>query len=454
MFWYIYTRSIPRMNLNTVQAFRHGLYECLQRGADGLFNTADALLSQPQAQSLAQLSLSPFFQRGWSSLYQALQDGRIATGKLEELFATFAPTPPAGEPRLLGLDSSSIARPLSPTAADRTLVYVPNLPNDCTPVTPGWQFSAVVALPQVPSSWDYLLSHRRIASTQTAGQVGAEQLREVIPRLGAEGGERAIVVADRSYGNAPFLQESSDVACDKLIRLAKNRVFYRPAPARTGKRGAPCKDGPRFKCDAPQTHGPPDGVWEGQDEKGHRLQVEAWEHLHLKQAREIEGTVIRVTRFGAADTQRDPRVSWFFWIGQAPAPLARVWSLYKRRYSHEHGYRFQKQALLWDQPRLRTPEQFERWTLLVAAVQNQLVLARPLVAAVRLPWESSTRPVTPQQVRRAMAPILVTLGTPAHAPKVRGKSPGWSKGRVRSPAPRFLVVKKPTPVPKKRRKRA
>ena len=64
------------MNLNTLQAFRHGLYECLERGANGLFNLADALLSQPQAQSLAQLSLSPFFQRGWPSLYQAIQDGR------------------------------------------------------------------------------------------------------------------------------------------------------------------------------------------------------------------------------------------------------------------------------------------------------------------------------------------------------------------------------------------
>ena len=124
------------MNLNTLQAFRHGLYACLQRAADALFNTADALLSQTQGQSFAQLSLSPFFQRGWPSLYQAIQDGRIATDKLEELFATFVPTPPAGEPMLLGLDSSSIARPLSPTAADRTLVYVPNLPKDSTKVDP------------------------------------------------------------------------------------------------------------------------------------------------------------------------------------------------------------------------------------------------------------------------------------------------------------------------------
>ncbi len=442
------------MNLNTLQAFRHGLYECLERAADALFNTVDALLTETTAQSLAQLSLSPFFQRGWPSLYEAFQDGRIATGKLEELFAAFAARPTKGQPLLLGLDSSSITRPRSPTAADRTQVYVPNLPAQSTPVTPGWQFSALVVLPEVPSSWDYLLSQRRIASTQTAGQVGAAQLRDLVPCLGLPEGVRAIVVADRAYGNGTFLQASWDVDCEKLIRLAKNRVFYRPAPPRTGKRGTPCKDGERFKCDAPETHGPADWVWEGQDEKGHRLLVEAWEHLHLKQARAITGTVIRVTRFGATDSQRDPRVSWFLWVGQDRAPLAQVWSLYKRRYSHEHGYRFQKQALLWDQPRLRTPEQFERWTLLVAAVQNQLVLARSLVQALHLPWETDKRPATPQQVRRAMAGIVAALGTPAHAPKARGKSPGWPKGRVRTPAPRFPVIKKPKPMPKKRRKRA
>src|SRR5438128_2836242 len=151
-------RSRPRMNLNTLQAFRHGLYACLQRAADALFNTADALLSQTPGQSFAQLSLSPFFERGWPSLYEAFQDGRIATDQLEELFATFAPKPSPGEAMLLGLDSSSIARPLSPTAADRTAVHMSNLPPDCTPVAPGWQFSALMLLPKVPSSWDFLPS--------------------------------------------------------------------------------------------------------------------------------------------------------------------------------------------------------------------------------------------------------------------------------------------------------
>ena len=44
----------------------------------------------------------------------------------------------------------------------------------------------------------------------------------------------------------------------------------------------------------------------------------------------------------------------------------------------EHGYRFEKQALLLTAPRLRTPEQFNRWTQIVAIVHNLLVLARDL----------------------------------------------------------------------------
>ena len=199
----------------------------------------------------------------------------------------------------------------------------------------------------------------------------------------------------------------------------------------------------------PRRMGPLIGCGKARTRKG----IGSWsrdaEHLHLKQARDSEGTVIRVTRFGAADSQRDPRVSWFLWVGQAPAPLARVWSLYKRRYSQEHGYRGHSQALLWDQPRLRTPEQFERWTRLLAAVQNQLVLARPLVAAVRLPWESSTRPVTPQQVRRAMAGILATDG--AHPPKRPKHAENRQAGPKAESGPlphAFRSSKNPNPCPK------
>jgi hypothetical protein len=47
----------------------------------------------------------------------------------------------------------------------------------------------------------------------------------------------------------------------------------------------------------------------------------------------------------------------------------------------EHTFRFLKQMLNWTLPRLRSPEQADRWTWLVVVAYAQLRLARPLVAA-------------------------------------------------------------------------
>ena len=56
------------MNLNPLKQFRHAVYGCLTKGADALFNTMDALVSEPQAHSFPELSLSCFFERQWPSL--------------------------------------------------------------------------------------------------------------------------------------------------------------------------------------------------------------------------------------------------------------------------------------------------------------------------------------------------------------------------------------------------
>src|SRR5438128_2680518 len=53
------------MNLNTLQDFRHEVYRCFNRAADALFNTVDALLTETQAHSFPELSLSPLFERRW-----------------------------------------------------------------------------------------------------------------------------------------------------------------------------------------------------------------------------------------------------------------------------------------------------------------------------------------------------------------------------------------------------
>ena len=426
------------MNLNTLVRFRQALYQAFRQAKDAMFEACDALVSESAAQHFAELSLSPRWRRRWPSLYAAFRDGVIERARLRATFAAHVPLPSAKRRLVLGVDVSTVARPESPTARDRTYQYVHNLPECTAPVTVGWGFSAVVVLPETPSSWTYLLDNQRVPSDRTAAEAAAEQLAAIAPLLPV----RAMLLGDRYYGSATFVKATANVPCDKLLRIPGNRVFYRPAPPPTGRRGAPRKDGTPFKCRDGRTHGKPTATWEGPDEQGHRIEVAAWTNLHYKQCRVLSVTVIRVIRHRATGKKRDPRVSWFVWLGLELLPLADVWPTYRRRYSQEHGFRFEKQDLLWTAPRLRTPEQFQRWTDIVAAARNQLVLARDAVAAQRYPWEAPQRAATPRQVRRAMNPILAQLGTPAQPPQPRGKSPGRRCGAKVKPAPRYAVVYK------------
>src|SRR5216684_4020959 len=283
-------RSITLMNLNTLQDFRHEVYDCFERAADALFNSVDALLTETQAQSFPELSLSPWFERRWCSLYEAFEDGRINQERLRRVFAKYLLVPGEGERVWLGLDATSIERPESKTSPDRSVVYKPNLPESSKPISYGWQFSTVVLLPEQPSSWTPVLDQQRIRSDQTSVQVAAAQLRELALLLGG----RPIVATDRWYSCAPFLLLTEGLPFDKLLRLKRKRVLYRAAPAPTGKRGAPRKDGERFQCGNPSTYGEASGSWQGTDAQGQPVEITWWRRLHLPKARHLEVTVIRV----------------------------------------------------------------------------------------------------------------------------------------------------------------
>jgi len=436
------------MNLNTVKAFRHEVYGCFGQAKDALFNMVDALLTEDRARSLPELSLSPHFERRWPSVYESLEDGTIDQKRLQEVFARFLPPSHVQGQVWVGIDVSGIARPHARTSADRSALYVHNLPECKKPITFGWQFSTAVILPPTPSSWTYVLDEQRVSTDMTAAQVACAQLQHLVPLLPAN----TVAVLDRGY-NSTWLwcQCSSLPIKGTLVRLKGNRCFYRAAPPASGKRGAPRKDGEKLQPDDPTTHGSADGTWQGQDASGRPVQLAWWKQMHVKEARWLSVTVIQVVRPHASTSERDPRVSWLVWIGDQQADLVSIALGYALRFSQEHGYRFEKQALLWDEPRVRTPEQFERWSHIVAIVHNHLVLARDLVEAELRPWENQQRPSTPQQVRRALGKLLPTLGTPARPPKPRGKSPGRVKGAKIRKAPRFSVVRKtptvPQPVP-------
>jgi hypothetical protein len=430
------------MNLNTLKAFRHEVYESMKQAQDALFNLLDALVSEDRAQSLPELSLSPHFLRKWPSIYEALEDGRIEEQELQNVFVTYLP---ARAPfPLIAVDGSSIPRPKARTSADRSAQHVHNLPESAKPVTCGWQFSTVVALPEKPSGWTYVLSQRRVETSTTAIHLAYQQVSELAPQLPKD----TMLLLDRGYDSAWLWCKLSTLPIKgSLIRLKSNRCFYRPTPPPTGKRGAPRKRGDKLQPNDPATHATPTGTFEGQDHAGKPVRIIWWQDLTLKDADWLPLTVIRVERSQATNTQRDPRTSWFVWIGDQQVEIPTVALSYVHRFSQEHGYRFEKQSLFWDEVRVRTPAQFERWSYLVAVAHNLLVLARDVAGPTLRPWENRHREPSMQQVRRGMSKLLPQLGTPARPPQPRGKSPGRPKGaRVRK-AERFSVVRKTPKVP-------
>jgi hypothetical protein len=117
---------------------------------------------------------------------------------------------------------------------------------------------------------------------------------------------------------------------------------------------------------------------------------------------------------------------------------------YRERSRVEHTLRFFKQTLNWTAPRVRLPEQADRWTWLVLLAYTHLLLARPWVGDQCLPRERRLElgKLTPNRVRRALSSVRPLLGTPANAPKPCGCSPGRPRRRRSEPAPLCPVLKK------------
>jgi hypothetical protein len=104
-------------------------------------------------------------------------------------------------------------------------------------------------------------------------------------------------------------------------------------------------------------------------------------------------------------------------------------------------------AQTFNTPRVRHPEQAERWRWMALLAYTHLRLMRPCVADLRLPWERRYSPgyLIPVRVRRgvlALLALLVELSTPTRPPKPCGRSLGRPKGRLSGPARRYPAIKK------------
>jgi DDE superfamily endonuclease len=417
-------RVFKTQTLAPLRHFRRELYDLLGLRQDSLFELVDAVLTAAGPATLVRHSLSPYFRRGWSSTCDALSDGSLDTRGLRHLFVQSLPTPDRGERELWAVDGTAWPRPAATTSPDRTWEYRPLAGKPQKHLVPAWEYQWLVALPDAQRSWMLPLDVRRRAVARgTPTELVIDQLHSVVAERSPHA-PRPVVLLDSQYAPGELAQAA--LAVDMLVRLPRRRrLFGAPGPYRG--LGAPRKHGRVFRLHAASSHWTPDEVIETSDAVHGAVSVAVWHDVHDQAWPTAPFALVRISVERLPRHTRTPEPLWLAWIGGAlPDDLLDLWRWYRRRFTIEHGFRFCKHDLGWTTIRPRQPQAADRWTCLLAAGLCQLWLARHLVADQQLPWEAPLHParLTPGRVRRAFAALLVDVGSPARAPKMRGKSPG------------------------------
>jgi DDE superfamily endonuclease len=442
--------------LEALRAFRHQVYRTFGCRRDALFALLDALLTAPSIETPAHLRLVPSCQRGWSSLYDALNAGTMDVGPLEALLASY---PLATETAWYAVDASVWPRCDAETSPERGYYPHPYRHSHGQPMVAGWNYSWLVQVPSRCSSWTAPLRMRRLRPGENANLVAADQIRSwrrQAPPDAAVAPPPPIFSFDAGYDSVQLRLALADEPVGLLVRLRSGRCFDAD-PSRQLPTGRPRRHGAKFVCADPATWPEPTDQWSTADPQYGHVQLQAWSGLHpipqphaergtrtQPHARPlVRGTLLRLEVEHLPRPTKTPQPLWFWWAGPCPPNLAVVWQAYVARYSIEHTCRFFKQTLKWTTPKLRRPEAADRWTWLRLLAFVQLRLARDQVADVRLPWQRPLPPErrTPARVRRGFSSLLTTLGSPANAPKPCGRSLGRPKGQRSQPAQRFPAIK-------------
>ena len=402
--------------------------------------------------------------RGHGSGYAALAQGDVDEQELAGLLARFSPR---GWPAVFAVDATTWPRAEAETSPGRGLYYHPSRQTRGQPVVAGWCFQLISRLNFDRDSWTWPVSWARIDPRQDLAAATIDQVRQVAARVAGQGPVPWFVFdAGPSYDPATLTYELAASRVQVLIRLARNRRLFRDPPHTPGAMGRPRRHGPGFDLKDEATWGAPDACYQQADAVYGQVTVRAWARLHPRITRHgrwagrgqlpiVRGWVIRVEVTQMPKPGPDKAsVLWLWWAGpEGTIPdLQIAWRAYVHRSGIEHTIRFTKTTLGWTVPAVRTPGQAARWTAIITAALAQLVLARPLAADHRLPWERPRPParLTPGRIRRDFSRIRLTLPPVANPRKPCRPGPGRPKGTTSPPAPRHPVIRKNTLQPARR----
>ena len=286
--------------VETLRAFRAGLYGCLGRRRDALFELLDALLTAGPCPSLPHLSLAPGHRRGWGSVSAALRRGHVHA---EALRALLVRQPLPDGPPLSAVDVSVWPRAAAATSPERGYQYHSPRRRRAggDPVVPGWAYQWVVRLSPARDRWTAPVDVRRVGPTEKPTLVAVEQLKALVAtRPAAQREEVPLVLFDAGDDASGFAHALAGTPVALRIRLRSNRCFwFAPERATRSRGGRPRQHGATFVWNDPATWPAPTAAWRGPDAAYGQVAVRAWAGLHP--------SVRRPVRPGVVGQYRGPR---------------------------------------------------------------------------------------------------------------------------------------------------
>ena len=449
---------------NQLKQFRNEVYQNFNncKRTDTLMDLMDALSSNTTAKTAVELTLNPHFRRHYTALNKAVVVNAVPDQKLADLACQTIGAPIKRKFHLLATDVTSAPRPFADTLRDRGFVYQPNTIKGNKPIVIGHQYSFWAWLPESVQpkmgNWVVPLSVQRVSSQANKELVGAKQLSDLLADKDLPFGKALCVeVADSAYSKPAYLNANREHA--HLVTIARargTRTFYRqPVPEdQPAEKGHPTWYGNPFRLKEPETWDAPDQCAEttfvSHKKVTYRVEIQAWHNLIMRgkkgcPMRQHPFTLVKIRWYNQKGEALFQKPLWLIVMGERHMELSLldIYQAYLQRYDLEHFFRFGKQKLLLG--KFQTPDEKheEHWWRLVALAYLQLWAAKEMASDLPRPWErylpsAPDKQPTPAMVLRDMSRIIRQIGTPAPAPKPRGKSPGRRKGlkliaRVRQP---------------------
>ena len=166
---------------------------------DAQFTLMDALLANQRANSFAELSLSPLCQRGWASVYMAVEAGNQEEDWLRSQFMEQLPSSGVV---IIPSDTTVWPHPSARTLAGLVYEHSPTPAKGKHPAVKGHVYSLLTWTPARGESWFLPVASARLEPAQTAVDIGVKQVKSACRQKGS--GALLAVVGDGRYSNHHF----------------------------------------------------------------------------------------------------------------------------------------------------------------------------------------------------------------------------------------------------------